>query len=49
MIYYVLIVPYMIIFDNYTDFFYNLEIFLDSYFILDIIINFFTTYKDERG
>ncbi len=49
MVYYVLIVPYMIIFDNYSDYFSNFEIFLDSYFILDIIINFFTTYRDERG
>jgi hypothetical protein len=49
MIYYLLIVPYMIIFDTYTDFFLNFEFFLDGYFILDIIINFLTTYRDERG
>lgn len=38
----------MIIFDTYIDFFYDFEIFLDGYFIADIIINFFTTYKDEK-
>lgn len=39
----------MIVFDTYTDYIYDIELFLDIYFICDIIINFFTTYKDEKG
>lgn len=49
MVYYVLFVPYMIIFDNYSNVFLNFELFLDIYFIIDIIVNFFSTYKDEKG
>ena len=49
MVYYVIVVPYMLIFDSYSVYFFNFEFFLDIYFILDIIINFFKSFRDEKG